>query len=637
MTDRLAPPTEPSTAPRLLAGRYRLYEELGRGGMATVHLAVDEVLQREVAVKLLHPFLVGDDVALDRFRREARAAAQVEHAAVVRVHDWGVDDAQPYLVMECVRGRTLRDVLRTRGRLTPGETLALLGPAAAGLAAAHASGLVHRDVTPGNLLVDHDGATKVSDFGLARTAASAVATRAEVVGSPHYLAPEAVRGEPLDARADVYALGCVLVECLTGTPPFTAENPIAVAARHTTERVPLPSTRVSGTSPALDRVVRIATDPDPQARYADAEAFALALSAAVPEGPEPVDLRDGPQGTVVPAEHATRSLQALGATTTVVGAPDGRDSRRRGRRLVLRTLRLLLVLALLAGGVYVAFDRFVAPITSVPTVVGDPAGEARGTLEGAGFRVAIADLPVTDPTVPEGAVVSQSTDGDARRLITTVELVLSLGPATAELPDLEGLTPTDVEEALAALDIDLDVSRAEAFDDSAPQGEVLVVTDGEGRALGTGTTLQERDAVTITVSAGPAPVEVPDLSGQAEADALAALAELGLEGSVADRRFDDGAPQGTVLTVEPSQGTTLRRGDDVALVVSDGPQPVDVPDVTGQREGEAVARLERLGLQVDVRDVPTLNPFRSGRVDSQDPGEGATLRRGDTVLLFVWR
>lgn len=603
--------------------------------MATVHLAVDEVLQREVAVKLLHPFLVGDDVALDRFRREARAAAQVEHAAVVRVHDWGVDEAQPYLVMECVRGRTLRDVLRTRGRLTPGETLALLGPAAAGLAAAHASGLVHRDVTPGNLLVDRDGATKVSDFGLARTAASAVATRAEVVGSPHYLAPEAVRGEPLDARADVYALGCVLVECLTGKPPFTAENPVAVAARHTTERVPLPSTRVSGTSAALDRVVRIATDPDPQARYADAEAFALALSAAVPEGPEAIDLRDGPEGTVVPAEHATRSLHELGGTTTVVGARDGTP--RTGRRLVLRTLRLLLVLALLAGGVYVAFDRFVAPVTAVPSVVGDQASQARSTLEGAGFRVAIADEPVTDPTVPEGAVVSQSTTGEARRLVTTVELVLSLGPATAELPNLEGMSPTEVEAALTALDLDLEVTRAEAFDDNVPEGQVLAVTDGEGRALGEGTTLQERDAVTITVSAGPAPVDVPEVVGQAEADALAALSELGLEGSVSERRFDDGAPEGTVIAVEPSQGTTLRRGDAVALVVSDGPEPVEVPDVTGQQEGEAVARLERLGLQVDVRDVPTLNPFRSGRVDSQDPGPGTTLRRGDTVLLFVWR
>jgi serine/threonine-protein kinase len=636
VTDPIAPPAAVPSSPGPLDGRYRLVEELGRGGMAVVHLAVDERLDREVAVKLLHPHLIGDEVMLDRFHREATAAASVEHPAVVRVHDWGVDDDRPYLVMERVRGRTLRQVLDARGTLQPGEALAILGPAAAGLAAVHARGFVHRDVTPGNLLVDEHGATKVGDFGLARSVAASRHTRNEVVGSPHYLSPEAVRGEHLDPRADVYALGCVLLECLTGEPPYTADSPVAVAARHTTERVPVPSERGINLGPAIDRVVRTATAPDPADRYADAQAFALALAAAVPEGPSPIDLRsEAAGGLVVPAAHATARLAELGVTTVVDLTTD--EAPPRGRRLLGRLLRVLLVLAVLAGAGWVGFDRLLAPVVPVPAVVGLPAADARATLVDAGFRVGVEPEERTDPLVPAGDVVAQSVQDTARQRVTTVDLVLSIGPASASLPALEGLTPDQVEARLTALDLDLDVQRRQEFDDAAPEGSVLVVTNGEGVALGEGTTVTERSTVTIAVSRGPAPVDVPALAGRAQADALAELAELGLEASVGSTRFDDDAPQGTVVALEPSAGTTLRRGDSVALVVSDGPEPVEVPDVTGVAENRAVAQLEARGLVADVRDVPTLNPFRSGRVDTQDPAPGETSRRGDRVLLFVWR
>jgi eukaryotic-like serine/threonine-protein kinase len=247
----------PGTSPHgTVAGRvgdrYVLRGELGRGGMATVHRALDDVLEREVAVKLLHAHLADDPAFLDRFRREARAAAALDHPNVVAVHDWGETDEGAYLVLQLVEGPSLRDVLRRHGRLDPGESLAVLGPAARGLGAAHAAGLVHRDVKPENLLLGRDGTVRVTDFGLARAAASATSTfGADVlVGSPHYLSPEAVRGRPLDPRADVYALGVVLFECLTGRPPHEGESPFATAVQHTSRRVPPPSEHVDGIPPA---------------------------------------------------------------------------------------------------------------------------------------------------------------------------------------------------------------------------------------------------------------------------------------------------------------------------------------------------------------------------------------------------
>ena len=267
--------TETSTD-TVLDGRYRLLAQLAVGGTSTVHLAHDMTLDRTVAIKVLHPHLANDPTFLDRFRREANAVASVAHPHVVTLHDVAVDGG--YLVMEHVDGPSLRDVLRLRGRLRPAEVLSLLGPVAAGVAAAHDAGLVHRDVKPENVLLGSDGQVKVGDFGLARAAAGASVTFGpdQFAGSPHYTPPEAVRGESLDARSDVYALGIMLYECLTGRPPFEADTPFATAMLHTSSRVPPPSQQASGIGAALDRVVMTATDPDPAARYDDASAFALA-------------------------------------------------------------------------------------------------------------------------------------------------------------------------------------------------------------------------------------------------------------------------------------------------------------------------------------------------------------------------
>lgn len=604
----------------VVGGRYRVERRLGVGGMATVDRATDLELDRPVALKRLHPHLV-TELMVDRFRREARAAARLRHPGVVTVHDWGFDDDVPYLVMELVEGPSLRTALDRRGRLAPGELLAVLAPAIAGLAAAHAAGIVHRDVTPGNVLVNHDGASKMADFGLARPFAQTDVTVPDaVVGSPHYLSPEAAMGEHLDARSDVYSLGCVLFECLTGRRPFEGGTAAVVATRRLEERVPAPSEVVDGIPAALDELVLTATEPDPDDRHADAEDLLAELHAAIPGGPVPLDLRDGTDHTVVIPEHATRVLDDL----------DDDEGARGGSGWLQAFVRWLLIGLLLGAGGWFAFDQVIAPVTAVPDVSGMSVVDARSTLEDAGFRVRVADDRAFDRRVPEGAVVSQSTAGPARQVLTEVELVLSAGPRTGTLPPLVGRDVSAARTALEELGLDLTVTTETGYDDALAPGTVLGATPAGGA------TVEEGTAVVLTVSDGPAPVDLPDLRGQLEGAASAELVRLGLTARVVGRQFDD-SPAGTVIAMDPGPGATLRRGGEVALTVSDGPEPVAVPEVEGMREAQAVRTLESAGFTVDVRYVTTLLPLARGIVDEQDPDPGATRPRGSTVRIFVWQ
>lgn len=619
------PPHHPPAL--VLADRYLVYEVIGRGGMASVHRGQDRRLDRPVAVKLLHAHLADDDRVLDRFRREALHAAQLNHPGVVAVYDhWKGDEADPpYIVMELVEGGSVRDVLAARGRLTPGQALALLRPALVGLADAHRSGIVHRDVTPANVLVTTDGASKLGDFGLARVAAASTATFPDgVVGSPHYMSPEAVRGDRLDPRADVYAMGCVLLECLTGRPPFDGDSPQSIALRHGVDPVPLPSSRVPDLAPAIDDVVARATAIEPGERYPDAAALVRALDDAVPEGPEAIDLRDGGSDLVVPPGHATSMLDDEPLTIAI---PEDRPPRRPGWRWPVLAA---VVVALLGAGGWLAWDLVVAPVTTVPAVAGQQLDSAREVLETAGFEVAVDDERPTSRTVPAGAVVTQAPTGEARRG-ATVELTVSAGPRSALVPPLVGLTADEARTTIAGLGLELAVTTVESHDDDAPAGTVLASTPAAGA------TVEEGGAVELAVSLGPAPVTVPDVSGEGRADAAAALVDAGLDPVVVDQRHDDALPRGAVLETRPAAGAEARRGDEVGLVLSSGPAPVEVPDVGGLAEEDAVATLEALGFEVEVEYVDRLLPIGIGSVDDQAPSPGQVRLRGSTVRLFVWR
>jgi eukaryotic-like serine/threonine-protein kinase len=698
--------TGPAT-PTRVGGRYVLRGVLGRGGMATVHRARDEVLDRDVAVKLLHAHLATDPAFLDRFRREARAAAALSHPNVVAVHDWGETDEGPFLVLQLIDGPSLRGVLRHRRRLHAEEAVSVLGPAAAGLGAAHAAGLVHRDVKPENLLLGLDGAVRVTDFGLARAAASATSTFGTdvLVGSPHYLSPEAVRGQPLDPRADVYALGVVLFETLTGRPPFEADSPFATAVQHTANRVPPPSTVVPGVPPALDEVVRRATDPDRDGRYADAAAFGAALTAASPPAAAPLPAlfaEDITVGTDRP-RNGTAVLGPEAHDTTVPGDPaddrpsvawdaegaqlwpppvapppppppppaDGLDPHdghdpvgwleedhgpygeaaelrsdpaatgghrvdREGDHLVEGgrrrwPLALLLILALLAAsavGGYLLWDRVLAPIVPIPAVAEAPVGSAVDALEQAGFAVRVDDDRPHSLEVPADHVLDQRPVGEARQG-ATVTLVVSAGPRQVTVPDTTGGTAEDAEEALLGADLTVgDV--AEAFHEDVPSGRVVSSVPSPGEEV------DEATSVDLVLSRGPAPREVPDLRSLTLSEAQEALREIGLDGEVTGRTYSD-VPEGQVVAHSPGRGNEVERGTTIGLTLSDGPEPLEVPNVRGQLRDEAVETLEDLGFEVDIETRGGVGAFLNpGRVFEQDPGPGAELLPGDEVLLYVY-
>ncbi|MEX0705170.1 MAG: protein kinase, partial [Nitriliruptoraceae bacterium] len=424
--------------PATIGGRYVLRSELGRGGMATVHRAHDEALDREVAIKVLHAHLATDVTFLERFRREARAAAALSHPNVVAVHDWGESEDGAWLVLELVEGPTLRQVLHELGPLEPAEAAGILLPVSEGTAAAHRSGLVHRDIKPENVLIGDDGSVRITDFGLARAVASASVTFGSgvLVGSPHYMSPEAVRGQPLDPRADVYALGIVLFECLTGRPPHAEDSAWSTAMAHAQRPVPRPSSFVEGLDPALDEVVAWATSIDPDHRYEDATDFARALRNAV-DDVTPVEQLLAHLAPTDPSDVAGATAVIDRSTSTT---SPRQPARRRGR---VRGLLLVTLLAVLVVGAGLfgnqLWSTYFAPLLEVPPVVGTELTSATSALRDAGFRVDVADATVHDRSVPEGHVLFAD-PGDEARQGTTVSLVVSAGPRQVDVIPVEGLT-----------------------------------------------------------------------------------------------------------------------------------------------------------------------------------------------------
>lgn len=632
--------TPPTITDAVLGGRYRLRREIARGGMATVYLALDEVLEREVALKTLHPHLAIDETFLDRFRREARAAAALAHPNVVAVYDWGEADDQAYLVMEHVDGPSLREVLRRRGRLSPRETVAILAPAAAGLAAAHARDVVHRDVKPENILIAASGAVKVADFGLARATAATQQTFAPgaLVGSPHYLAPEIVREDPVDARADVYALGVVLYECLVGRPPFDGDTAFATAMRHAADSVPAPSA-TTNVPPEFDAIVARATANDPADRFQDARALGAALRGVVPDAELPSWREEGVHRTLVippqttdtvvptPANHAPRPAPRPVDSDELV-PPPAKTKPRRTRRRRRWPLVALAFLALLGGGLYLAWSTIVAPITEIPDVNNETQAAAIAALERAGFQAEVTDTP-NSRDVPAGAVISHDPQGTAR-LGSTISLVVSAGPRMTVVPTVVGQPRDAALDAVegAALEPEVTEQYSEEF-----EAGLVMATNPEP-----GTEIAEGETVEVVVSRGRRPIDVPGVVGSSRAAAIDALRSVGLEPVVSTETYAD-APEGTVVDQDPDEGATLYRGDRVELTISKGPQPFEMPDVRGQIRDEAVAELEGLGLEVRVVEVERGAAFwrRRGEVADQDPGPGTMVQRGDRVTLYVWR
>ena len=588
---------------RLLEGRYAVEAFIAHGGMASVYIATDTRLDRRVAVKVLHAHLSDDRETLARFEREARAAARLSHPDVVAVYDQGTDNGRAFLVMEFVPGANLRQVVRERGRLSTGQALAVMDHVLAALAAAHAAGLVHRDVKPENVLVTADGRVKVADFGLARAVAgSTVTTTGSVLmGTAAYLAPEQFEHGTADARSDVYSAGVLLFELLTGATPFQADSTYALLSRHANEDIPAPSTRASGIPPQVDALVTWATSRDPQERPADAGELhdslldvrdRLGLHDGVPPLSPALTTRIVDQTTVMAKPDDLTQVvggrpPAVPATPRVDKGP--RRPRRPRRGLIIAIIVAVVVLLSGFAGWWFAAGRY----THAPNVIGLTKSQANAKLDAAGLHERW--LPsVYSTATPKGHVAVETGDGRVTHG-STVTLRLSLGPRMHALPSVAGESVSAATADLAALHIGV---SQQVLVHSLTVHKGLVVNT----VPGVGTQRAEGTSVKLQVSQGPQRVLIPHVQGLTQSDATTALTDVGFQVTV-KQRFSSSAASGTVITSRPVEGRKAAKGTTITLIVSQGPHLYPVPDVRGEPIDQAVKDIQAAGFSPDPRQT----------------------------------
>ena len=603
--------------------------------MATIYRAVDESLERDVAIKVLHAHLADDESLLARFRAEARAAAGLLHPHIVNVFDQGVADL-PYIVMEYVDGPSLREVLLRRGRLSPGEALAIIGPMCAALARAHAAGVIHRDIKPENVLIAGDGTVKVADFGIARALADTSHTATgTLVGSVHYLAPELTEGAESSAASDQYSAGVMLFELLTGRKPLPADTPMAVMMRHAKEKIPPVRQFVSGVPVAVDGVIARATAPSPGRRYPDLASMAAALRDAIPTGPQRVvvSTQDDANGTlVIPIDtQDTVSLAGAVAKRRVRRRPAARGGGWKRRLAVL----LLLGVLLLAGGGFALWNWVLAPVVATPDVVRLEEGAARRTAVDAGLTLEV-ETERPSVKVPAGRVLAQEPAPDeAVRRGAVIAVVVSSGPDDVVVPKVTGQPAERAVEELKAAPYLLEVETRQVFSDTVEAGEVVSQTPAAKKTVAQGST------VTLQVSQGIEQVVVPAVVGLSRDAAVAALDGANLRFAETEEYSDKHPQAGVVISQSVAPKAKVDKGTTVELVVSRGALTFTLDDYVGQGLEQARAGLAALDLQVRVIEQarPQVGPQRQGsfgRVEAQVPDGGTTVERGETITLYTF-
>jgi eukaryotic-like serine/threonine-protein kinase len=605
---------------RLIDGRYQVRSRIARGGMATVYLATDLRLERRVAVKVMHGHLADDSQFKQRFIQEARSAARLAHPNVVNVFDQGQDEESAYLVMEYLPGITLRELLREYGSLTPQQTIDIAEAVLSGLTAAHKAGILHRDLKPENVLLADDGRIKLGDFGLARAASANTATGAALLGTIAYLSPELVTRGLADTRSDIYAVGIMMYEMLTGEQPFTGEQPMQIAYQHANESVPAPSSRNPKVPRPLDELVLWATERDPERRPRDAREMLEQLKAVAAEidggmaatGPQRTMVMPAPAAPTVPiapsrpyADDATQVLGARGAstaTTAPVLPAASRASERAAapRRRPRRWIAVLVVLVLvLAGGGAAGWYFLAGPgahVTIPAKLAGLTPASATTQLKELGLTVG-APGTAYSVTIEAGKVAGTTPKlGSSVLKGTKVSLLVSQGAQPMPFTITAGMTETDAKAAIKTAGWKL-TKTSQQFNGDLAQGAVIDVLGADGKSLlGTATYLQAQP-LSLIVSAG----KLPDVTGQTFPQAQAALKLVGVTAQQGEEQNSHTIPDGGVIGIA-EQGP-YSPGQTVTLTVSKGPESVTIPSVTGTTWAKAKQQLLDAGFQLDYSKV----------------------------------
>ena len=559
---------------RVFGDRYEVEGRIGAGGMAEVWRGHDRVLNRTVAIKTLLPQFARDASFVDRFRREAQAAARLNHSGIVSVYDSGTDGDTPYIVMHLIEGRTLADFLESGKTLPPMQAATIAQEVAEALAAAHAQGVIHRDIKPANIMITREGKVLVMDFGIARliSGPETAPQTSAVLGTASYLSPEQAQGQSVDARTDIYSLGVVLYEMLTGRPPFTGDSPMAIAYKQVNATPEAPSSANPGVPPELDAVVMRALSKNPANRYQTGQEFADDLERA----------RTG--GQVL----ATPLLPASGEATQVISRPQPtsvlppqQEQRGGSRKAWVGALIAIVVMALLAGGAYLVLTMLTddggGDLVAVPNVVDMPEAEARQTLEDAGLVVDNVRRRATDRVDP-GIVLEQNPAADRQvEPGSEVDLIVSAAPRPVVVPSLDGLTLDTAEAALANAGLELGEVREENSED-VPENRVI------SQSPEAFTEVPKGSAVNVVVSAGPSVVIVPDVTCMPLAAAEAQLTGLGLApelGEDAPPNPDCGFNPNNVVQQDTAPGAAVPPGTVIVLhqraTASASPSPSPSP------------------------------------------------------------
>lgn len=632
---------------RLIDQRYRVTRRLARGGMATVYVAQDERLERPVALKVMHPHLAESDDFVERFHREARAAARIVHPGVVSVFDQGVVSGQGFLVMELIDGTNLRALLNAQGAFTIPQALRYTTDILEALRAAHRMGVIHRDIKPENILVPTDGPAKVADFGLARAVSEgSTSATGNMLGTVAYIAPEIVLTTEANARSDLYSVGIMLYEMLTGAVPWADESPLQIASHHVSEDVPSPSATLPWIPREIDDLVAALTARNPANRCADASDALDLVARAAASIPFDIanrraevareDSRSGSETTALntevmptqltqamPVPAATAVTTVHTSTSTETPSAGELPAKMSTRAILLAVIAFLLIVAASFGGSWWWTEYGPGSYLTMPTTTGRDLADVQADLGAIGLASSVEEEFSDD--VQSGIVTHSDPDGGSSlHKSTNVQLYVSKGIDMKDVPNVVGKGQDEASRTLTDAGLALG-AVTDAYSEDVPPGQVI------SQSVAAGTSLAHDSTVDVVLSKGREPRTVPTLTGKGASAAKSSIEALGLVASPTEA-YSDTVPEGQVISQQTREGSTVYRGDSVSYTVSKGPEMVTVPDVVGLQRQEARNKLEGAGLTVQ-EDLILGGFFNTVR--SSDPAGGSKVKKGSTVTISI--
>lgn len=626
----------------LIDNRYLLQRLIASGGMATIYAGMDTRLDRPVAVKIMHAHLANDEAFVSRFIKEAKATAALSHPNIVSIQDQGWNEGGPpavFLVMELVEGSTLRDFLNQQGSVSIEQMFQLMSPVLSALAAAHKIGIIHRDIKPENILISKDGRVKVADFGLARNMAIGQTMTVEssvVLGSVSYLSPEQVQRGVADARSDIYAVGIVLFEMLTGGKPYEGETPIQIAYRHVNDRIPALQSIKSDIPISISELVYAATAPNPDHRPKDAEELLskfreiqaqidpkkrqMSLELDLPPSIAKKVVKRGKVSVGSALEGLKEKTSQLISTKPIkVSKPE--DSIGTKKRKVSKRVKRnrIIALLLLVGMIFGGFKLLSIGKISVPSLVGMNQTEANKSLESLGLDLEIIE-EVFSEDIPKGRIIASKPGGGGKiSPDEKVGLIISKGQERILVPQLKGLTPDVASAQLSTLGLTVGEIN-ESFDMQIAAGYVISTDPKESSAV------KRKAIVNLIVSKGIEQISLQSYVGKGGEQALSELTDMGFDVDAA-YKFSDSVFKGQVISQSPEKLESIGKGSKIELIISKGPEFVFVPNILGKNKNDASLDLENLGLRVKIKG--------SGKVNNISPAIGTKVKQGAIITLTL--